>query len=408
MENNSTVQAQQIKTATPRSAIIILILSTAIMVAAGFANFKFPPLITDFLAYYGIEMGALSIVMSVFQWVCIIAMLPIGLLLSRYPAKLTGVVGAVCIILGNVIAIFAVNIGLLVVSRVIEGLGYCVLQVLTQSLVTTAFQNSKAKGTATGLLNTGMLFGQMIHYNVAPRVVLTAGLEGVYLYIIAVIAVLAVLWAILIRGSMEARPGAGAPVDKAEKRRKTLAVYRTRDLWLVALAFAIIRLAVANVGTNIPAYLSEVRGMSMVNASALTSVSTALGIAALILYGTVSDAMKTKRKLMIFSCFSVIAVYLCLMHLPMHLLIIPIILYGTLPRAFTTLTFSCYPEIFEDRSLIPVAHSMVHFVANIFTTVGMIVYGYIIQYAGYDAVWYLVIVLGVIAGILWIFVRKVK
>ena len=387
-------------------AIVILILSTAIMMAAGFANFKFPPLITDFLAYYGIEMGALSIVMSVFQWVCMIAMLPIGLLLSRYPAKLTGVVGAVCIILGNVIAIFAVNIGLLVVSRVIEGLGYCVLQVLTQSLVTTAFQNSKAKGTATGLLNTGMLFGQMIHYNVAPRIMLTAGLEGVYLYIIAVIAVLAVLWAILIRGSMEARPG--AVVDKAEKRRKTLAVYRTRDLWLVALAFAIVRLAVANVGTYIPAYLSEVRGMSMVNASALTSVSTALGIAALILYGTVSDAMKTKRKLMIFSCFAVIAVYLCLMHLPMHLLIIPIILYGTLPRAFTTLTFSCYPEIFEDRSLIPVAHSIVHFVANIFTAVGMIVYGYIIQYAGYDAVWYLVIVLGVIAGILWIFVRKVK
>ena len=406
MENNSTVQAQQIKTATPRSAIIILILSTAIMVAAGFDNYKFPPLITDFLAYYGIEMGALSIVMSVFQWVCIIAMLPIGLLLSKYPAKLSGVVGAVCIILGNVIAIFAANIGLLVVSRVIEGLGYCVLQVLTQSLVTTAFKDSKAKGTATGLLNTGMLFGQMIHYNVAPRVVLTAGLEGVYLYIIAVIAVLAVLWAILIRGSMEARPG--AVVDKAEKRRKTLAVYRTRDLWLVALAFAIVRLAVANVGTYIPAYLSEVRGMSMVNASALTSVSTALGIAALILYGTVSDAMKTKRKLMIFSCFSVVAVFFCLMKLPMNLLIIAIILYGTLPRAFTTLTFSCYPEIFEDRSLIPVAHSMVHFVANIFTAVGTIVYGYVIQYLGYDAVWYLVMVYGVIAAVLWIFVRKVK
>ena len=397
-----TVQSQR----STLKAVVVLILCTAIMMAAGFANFKFPPLLTTFLSYYGIEMGALSIVMSVFQWVCIIAMLPVGLLLSRYSPKATGAAGAVCVILGNIIAIFADTIVILVVSRVIEGLGYCILQVLTQSLVTTTFKDSKAKGSATGLLNTGMLFGQMIHYNLAPRVVAGGGLRGVYLYIIGTVAVLTVLWLILIRG--EAPASSSAPVDKVQQRKKTLAVYKTRDIWLVALAFAIIRLAVVNVGTYIPAYLQQVRGLSQTQAAGLTSISTALGIAALILYGTISDALHTKRKLMIFSCFAAVVVFFCLMKLPVSLLLIFIILYGTVPRAFTTLTFSCYPEIFDDQSLIPVAHSMVHFIANIFTAVGTIIYGYVIQYAGYDAMWYMVLVYAAIAGILWIFVRKVK
>lgn len=399
---NQAIQSRQAHT----KSIIVLILCTAIMMAAGFANFKFPPLVTTFLSYYGIEMGALSIVMSVFQWVCIIAMLPVGLLLSRYSPKSTGAVGAACVIAGNIIAIFADTIIILVVSRVIEGLGYCILQVLTQSLVTTTFKDSKAKGSATGLLNTGMLFGQMIHYNLAPRIVESGGLRGVYFYIIGTVVVLTILWLILIQGKSPV--AAAVPVDKVEKRRKTLAVYMTREIWLVALAFAIIRLAVVNVGTYIPAYLQQVRGMTQAQASSMTSISTALGIVALILYGTISDALHTKRKLMIFSCFSAVLVFFCLMKLPVGLLIIFFILYGTLPRAFTTLTFSCYPEIFDDQSLIPVAHSMVHFIANIFTAVGTIIYGYVIQYAGYDAMWYMVLAYAAIAGILWIFVRKVK
>ena len=404
METNNTAAKQQ---RTPASAIVILVICCAIMVASGFSQFKFPPVLTSMLEYYQIEMGAFSIVMSVFQWVCIIAMIPVGLFLSRVSPKLGGIIGAVAIIVGNVAGMFATTVALLVVGRIIEGLGYCILQVLTQSIVTSTFKDSPLKGSATGILNTGMLFGQMIHYNVAPYALKVGGLRSVYMYIIIVVAVLAVLWAILISGKAQAVSGA-AKLSKAEKRARTLAVYRSRDMWLVAIACALIRAAVANVGTYIPAYLEVARGMSNAAASSITSIATALGIVSLIMYGVVSDALKTKRKLMIFSCFSVIVVYMCLMNLPVNLIIVAIVLYGLLPRAFTTLTFSCYPEIFEDQSVIPVAHSLVHFCMNLVSAIGTIAFGYVIQYLGYNALWYLVIILGVAAGILWIFVRKVK
>ena len=389
-------------------AIMILVICMAIMIASGFAQFKFPPILTTMLEYYQIDMGAFSIVMSVFQWVCIIAMVPVGLILSRISPKLGGVIGAVAIVVGNLAGMFASTIALLVIGRIIEGLGYCILQVLTQSLVTNAFKDNPLKGSATGILNTGMLIGQMIHYNVSANILkFGGGLRGVYMYIIVVVAVLAVLWAILISGKTQA-VSTGPQLSKAEKRKHTLAVYASRDMWLVAIACALIRVAVAGVGTYIPAYLETARGMTNAAASGITSIATALGIISLIAYGTVSDILKTKRKLMIFSCFSVIAVYLCLMKLPVNIIIIAIILYGTLPRAFTTLTFSCYPEIFDDPSVIPVAHSLVHFCMNLVSAIGTIVFGYVIELMGYDALWILVMILGVLGGILWIFVRKVK
>ena len=39
-------------------ATIILVISTLIMIAAGFSNFKFPPILLNVVQHYGIEMGA--------------------------------------------------------------------------------------------------------------------------------------------------------------------------------------------------------------------------------------------------------------------------------------------------------------------------------------------------------------
>lgn len=415
IENPNTIESGG-KQASFGKAVIILIVSTLIMIAAGFANFKFPPILLNFLEYYGIEMGAMSIVMSVFQWVCIFAMLPAGLVISKLSPRLSGVIGAACIILGNVLALYATSIALLVISRIIEALGFCLIQVLTQSVICSVFRSSKFLATATGILNTGMMFGQIIHFNIAPRVVQTAGLNGVYIYIIGCIAVLTVLWIILINGdtmknisrAIAEQEQQKAQLSKAERRAQKWAVYKTPQLWLVAIGFSLVGGAVARVGQFLPAYLIAERGIDAVKANGLISISTAIGIGAFIVYGILADRLKTKRKLMIFSCLSVIAVFLCLMYLPAGLMLIFIILYGSLPRAFTTLTYSCYPDLFSDNALIPVAHSVVHFVGNVLGSLLTVAFGYIIQFSGYTALWYFCIGLGVLAAVCWYFAKKIK
>jgi len=395
-------------------AIVILIVSTLIMIAAGFSNFKFPPILLDFLKHYGIEMGAMSVVMSVFQWVCIFGMIPAGLAISRLSARVAGVLSVVLIILGNVVGLVGTSIAMLVIGRVIEALGFCLISILTQSVVCSVFRGTKIMTTATGILNTGMMFGQMIHFNVAPRLVLSYGLNGVYVYIIVSVAVLAILWAILINGKVmkiveaAADESAKVAMTREEKRAKKLAVYKTPQIWLVAVGFTCLGGAVARVGQFLPAYLTTELGFDSVAASGLVSISTAIGIAVFILYGIVADWLNTKRKLMIFSSLSVIAVYLCLMYLPAGLIMIFIILYGSLPRAFTTLTYSCYPDIFEDNTQIPIAHSVVHFVGNVIGALLTAAFGYIIQFAGYTVLWYFCMVLGVIAAVCWYFAKKVK
>ena len=397
-------------------ATIILVISTLIMIAAGFSNFKFPPILLNVVQHYGIEMGAMSIIMSVFQWVSIFAMIPAGLLTSKLSPRFSGIIGLGCIVLGNVVALFASSLALLVIGRILEALGFCLIQVLTQSVITAVFRSSKFLGTATGIMNTGMMFGQIIHFNVAPRIVLSSGLNGVYTYIIVCIFVLAVFWAILISGNtlknisstIAEQEQKKSLMSPAERRAKNWSVYKTPQLWLVAIGFSLVGGAVARVGQFLPAYLTTELGIDSVKAGGLISISTAIGIAAFILYGMLSDALKTKRKLMIFSSLSVIVVFLCLMYLPAGLIMIFIILYGSLPRAFTTLTYSCYSDLFSDNEQTPIAHSVVHFTGNVIGSILTVVFGYIIQFSGYTLLWYFCIVLGILAAVCWYFAKKIK
>ena len=172
MEQTASLDNQNnsYQTISPKHAIMILVVSTLIMIAAGFSNFKFIPILLNFMETYHLEMGAMGVVMSVFQWVCIVAMLPAGFVISKMSPRYSGVLAIAFITLGNIVGLFAGNVGLLVLGRVIEALGFCLIQILTQSVISSVFRGSKMLGTATGILNTGMMFGQIIHFSLAPTV----------------------------------------------------------------------------------------------------------------------------------------------------------------------------------------------------------------------------------------------
>lgn len=412
---DNSIQSNNVQDIPMKHAILILVVSTLIMIAAGFSNFKFIPILVNFLEFYHLEMGAMGVVMSVFQWVCIIAMLPAGFIISRLTPRFSGLLSLGFIILGNIVGYFAGTVALLVLGRVIEALGFCLIQILTQSVISSVFRGSKIMVTAVGILNTGMMFGQIIHFSLSPRIAQSMGLSGVYLYIIITIVVLAIIWCLAINKNItqsiarkKADQGVKASMSRKEKTEKKMLVYKTPQIWLIAIGFSLIGGAVARVGQYIPTFMTTEMGIDQIKAGNLNSLATVLGIAAFILYGIVADKLQARRKLMIFSCLSAVVVYLCLMYLPAGLILVFIILYGTLPRAFTTLTYSCYSDLFEDNDQIPIAHSTVMFVGNIIGAALTAAFGYIIQFAGYTVLWWVCIILSIIAALCWVAIKKIK
>lgn len=390
-------------------AIFTVVLSTLIMISSAFSLFKFTPIMTYFLESYQLNMVSMSNVMSVFNWVLIIIGLPVGIFLSKYPAKYSGAFGALCIVCGNLIAMLSSTMAALIVGRVVEAIGYCTLQVLTNCLVTTLFKDSRLRGTMVGIVGVGLMLGQTVYFNVAPRIAVNSGLNGVYLMIIVVVAVLGVLWLVGIRKESRVETlNASQKMDKAQRRQLRMAAFKSRDLILIAVAYAVLRMGIATAGQYIVTYLEVERGVDNIAAAGLASVATTLGIAMMVFTGVICDLLKTRRKVQIISSFSIIVVWILLMKLPVESLIICFIIYGTVPRTYTTVTYSSYPDIFEDSSVVPIAHSTVQFVGNVIGAVATMVFGAIITYAGYSAMWTTCMVLGAIGGVCWIMVKKVK
>jgi len=330
--------------------------------------------------------------------------------------RYSGILAVAFIVAGNVVGLVATGVAALVIGRVIEALGFCLIQILTQSVISSVFRGHKIMGTAVGILNTGMMFGQIIHTSLAPTVAQNHGLRGVYLYIIITIVILAIIWFIAINKKIETaikatiaeRDNKNAALDKKAKWAKRVAVFKTPQIWLIAVGFSLIGGAIGRVGQYIPTFMTTELGIDQVWAGHLNSISSLIGIAAFIIYGILADKLHTRRKLMIFSCLSGVVCLLCLLYLPAGLIMVFVILYGLFPRAFTTLTYSCYPDLFDDNDQIPIAHSTVMFVGNVIGAALTAIFGFIIQYSGYTALWWLCIVLCVAAAVCWFFAKKIK
>ena len=270
--------------------------------------------------------------------------------------------------------------------------------------------------TAVGILNTGMMFGMIIHSSLAPSVAQSSGLRGVYLYIIITIVILAIIWFFAINKKIETaikstiaeRDAKKGELSKKEKWAKKVEVFKTPQLWLIAVGFTLIGGATARVGQYVPTFMTQELGIDQITAGHLNSLTTFIGIAAFIIYGILADKLHTRRKLMVFSCLSGVVVFLCLLYLPAGLIMVFVILYGLLPRAFTTLTYSCYPDLFADNDQIPIAHSTVQFVGNAIGAALTAIFGFVVQYSGYTVLWWICIALSVIAAVCWFFAKKIK
>ena len=408
-DRRSTMETRTTASLGKGHAIFTVALSTLIMISSAFSLFKFTPIMTYFLEAYHLDMVAMSNVMSVFNWVLIIIGLPVGIFLSKYPAKYSGAFGALCIVCGNVVSMLSGTMAALIVGRVIEAIGYCTLQVLTNCLVTNLFKDSRLRGTMVGIVGVGLMLGQTVYFNVAPRIAVSSGLQGVYLMIIIVVAILGVLWLIGIRKESRVEAlNSSQKMDKAQRRQLRMAAFKSKDLILIAIAYAVLRMGIATAGQYVVAYLETERGVDNISAASLASVATTLGIVMMVFTGVICDLLKTRRKVQIISSFSIILVWILLMKLPVDLLVICFIIYGTVPRTYTTVTYSSYPDIFDDASVIPIAHSTVQFVGNVIGAVATMIFGAVITYAGYSAMWTVCMVLGAIGGVCWIMAKKVK
>ena len=412
------------KTGKGRSPILLVILGFCAILCNGFATYKFVPIISALMSYWGVGEGLIGTLQSSNAIASIAFLIPVGFLLRRWKPRWSGTFGAGLLVFGNLLGYFAPNFVLLIVSRVIEGLGAVTLNNIVHNIVQNHFDNEH-RGRPLGIMNMGQYGGQFLHLLLAELLVSQFGWQIVYLYMCAFQLLFGIVWFIFandtvtilgIKGksaALAALKNAEAESRETEQKSdgalKVIAkLLKNKSFILLCLATAMYNPAIIQFGSYIKTYLQTVRGMTSQAATAVYLVHTICGCIAMFVGGTLSDLLKTRRKIAYVAFLVTIILYFLLMKLPTNLIIIFMILYGLVPKMMHVLSSSALPSVVEDPKNIPVAMSIQGVLSAIVNLLGGILVGFLIQETGYDTTIYVMMIFLFLGALFWFLNKKIK
>lgn len=252
--------------AAPRTQLLALVAALAAGVIAGCAFAKMSPalpLLKKELALTLVQAGWLA---SAFNALAMLSAIVFGVLSDRAGSLRFCLMGLACMAVGGTVGAFSPGTATLIVSRLIEGMGFIAIIVSAPSLVVAATAPAQ-RGLAFGFWSSYMPFGSALVLATSPLAIAIAGWRGIW----AAVAVAALACALLLYSQRRhyATPAAGP--------RRSLAGIRASlghpVPWWLGAAFALYTVQNVGVFLWLPTYLMETRGMSATNASLLGALS---------------------------------------------------------------------------------------------------------------------------------------
>ena len=326
-----------------RSPGMVLVVMLISMVAGSICMNKVAPVLTNIVSDLAIANSTLSgMLMSIFVISGIFLSIPMGMLTTKYGTFKTGLFSLAAIIIGSSMGAVAGNYTLLLVSRMVEGIGLMFLATIGPAAVASSFSDEK-RGTAMGLLMCFMSFGQIIALNLAPVMAASGTWRNFWWFSAGFGAVGMVLWVIFIKGIDDGADGAAAQESSVGA---TLGdVLANKGVWLVCITFFAYMITHMGVFNYLPTYLTEVGGISATLAGTLTSVASLIGIPVGIVGGLIADKWGSRKKPL---AITMILFAVLIGTIPMFNssnFIILLVLYGIVAMAEAGLCFTSVTEV---------------------------------------------------------------
>ena len=385
----------------PSYAWVILAVSFIASVAAPLTQFKVAPIMPVLMEAFSLNLTQAGMLMSVFAITGFILALPAGLILQRLGLKVTGLIAMGCLVLGSVIGAISSASGLMLTSRVIEGVGMGLIAVVAPASIGMWFPREK-QGTPMGLWATWVPVGSVLMFLIAPALATSFGWQSVWWFsaIFSLVAfVLVWLFMRMPPHMVAAKPGEGGPPPgEAPDMKKALS---NRDIWLLGALFGLFNLGLIAVSTFYPTFLTAERGFNMASASFTASITMIVVIFAAPLAGVLSDKIGSRKVLLTWPFIVVAVMFLFPFTVTGSMITLWLILMGVIAGAIPTATFAAAPEIMKKPALVGMGMAVVALGQNLGMFIGPMLFGALVESSGWAVAGYWMIpilLLGFVAG----------
>lgn len=381
---------RDVAVAAPASAArygwVVVAVVVLASVAASLNQFKVPPLVPVLMDAFGLGLSQIGLLMSIFAVTGVVLALPAGLILRRLGVRATGVAAASLVAAGSGWGALAQDFVPLLAGRIVEGAGLTLIAVAGPAAIALWFRREE-QGAPMGVWAVWVPLGNVVMYNLAPALATSAGWRAVWWAGAGFALIALVLYGWLMRPPPSSAgnadlPPAGTPEETAPGLMTSLA---NRSIWLLALEFAMLNVALIGFYTYFPAFLAGERGYSLAGAAFVVSLSTAVVLGSAPLAGWLSDRIRSRRLVIAVPFLIVAALLLLTFHVTGWSLYACLILIGLVSGATPTATFAAAPEVMRDPRLAGVGLGVVSLGMNGGMVIGPLLFGALVETAGWAA-----------------------
>ena len=254
---------------------------------------------------FKLDLTTAGMLMSVFAITGLILAIPAGFILQRFGPKAAGVAALGFLALGSTLGALAGAAAVLLLSRLIEGMGMGIIAVVGPAAIAMWFPLEK-RGMAMGLWSTWVPAGSIIMFNSAPALATSLGWQAVWWMSTAfTLAALALFW-LMFRAPVahELAPGSALATATPAQPANLGRAMANRHIWLLSLEFMCFNLVTLAWGTFYPTYLNAERGYTLASASFTTSLIMIATLLAAPLGGWLSDRIGSRKRVIVIPFFA--------------------------------------------------------------------------------------------------------
>ncbi len=368
-------------------AKIILCVVFFASVAAPLSQFKVPPMMQQLMVSLDIGLATAGWLMSVFALVGVVLALPAGIIVQRLGLKATGLTALAALFIGSAVGGMSESAAMMLGSRVVEGIGMCLISVMAPAAIATWFPPEK-RGIPMGVWASWVPLGSIVMFNLAPVLGGVMGWKAVWWFSAGYSVLLFVLMLLLFR-----LPREGEVVQPAPPPSHGVAgnPFANGSIWLLGAAFCLFNIMVLSMGTFLPVFMETARAFSPERASSTASIIMIVALFMGPIAGVLSDRIGSRKKVLLAGLLIGVLTACLPFQVETGLIALSLIGVGIAIGMVPAATFSAAPEIMGGPANAGVGMSIVAFGQNIGMFLGPALFGTLAQSQGWGFAGYCLI-----------------
>ncbi|HBV88231.1 MAG TPA: MFS transporter [Desulfosporosinus sp.] len=391
--------------------VTIIVFLAGVLFAAG--NFKVPPTMVAVLGEMKVSIIMGGWLMSSSALAGIVLALPAGGIMSKIGPKKLGLFALFCALIGNIVGALAANFMMLMVGRLIEGIGFGLIGVVAPAIIALCFPAEK-RGLPMAIWSVWVGTGMLLIFSATNVIMPLFSWRGVWWFVAILAAIMMVLFAggVQVPEVAEAEPGVLKQETAALKPALPYEGFKSPASWLLSLIFMMFGFGVGAMMTFAPTFMVEEVGMDVANANMNTSVITLGMITGGILMGFILNKVKNRSFLLVVSMV-LTAIFMGLtFEVTSPNLILPFMLImGLIYSMVPAVIFTISPEAAVSPATVGITMGIIVLGQNLSGFIGPVFIGAIVERGGgaWSAATLPLVVaglIGVIASVLYGLVMK--